>query len=84
MGGPASAPNADDGHLRITYDEIHVTIGQTARQIKEQFECVWQHVRRSRPALTLLETARISWLRSEVVGESSGGVLKSESSTANC
>ncbi|GAA5959959.1 hypothetical protein JCM8115_004473 [Rhodotorula mucilaginosa] len=38
MGGPASAPNANDGHLRITYDEIHVTIGQTAQRIKEQFD----------------------------------------------
>lgn len=38
MGGPAAAPNANDGHLRITYDEIHVTIGQTAQRIKEQFE----------------------------------------------
>lgn len=40
MGGPAAAPNAHDGHLRITYDEIHVTIGQTAQRIKEQFEYV--------------------------------------------
>ncbi|BGP52659.1 hypothetical protein JCM8202_004812 [Rhodotorula sphaerocarpa] len=38
MGGPAAAPNAHDGHLRITYDEIHVTIGQTAQRIKEQFD----------------------------------------------
>ncbi|POY70061.1 hypothetical protein BMF94_6948 [Rhodotorula taiwanensis] len=38
MGGPAAAPNANDGHLRITYDEIHVTIGQTAQRIKEQFD----------------------------------------------
>ncbi|GAA5946404.1 hypothetical protein JCM3775_000115 [Rhodotorula graminis] len=38
LGGPASTPNEHDGHLRVTYDDIHCTIGNTARQIKERFD----------------------------------------------
>lgn len=38
VGGPATTPNEHDGHLRVTYDDIHCTIGQTARKIKERFD----------------------------------------------
>ncbi|GEM06064.1 xanthine phosphoribosyltransferase [Rhodotorula toruloides] len=38
MGGPAALPNVHDGHLRITYEEMHVTIGKAAQRIKSEFD----------------------------------------------
>ncbi|GAA5858798.1 hypothetical protein JCM8547_004992 [Rhodosporidiobolus lusitaniae] len=35
---PTNEPNEHDGHLRVTYNDIHVTIGNTAKQIKEKFD----------------------------------------------
>ncbi|BGP12420.1 hypothetical protein JCM10213v2_000336 [Rhodosporidiobolus nylandii] len=38
MHGAPQVANEHDGHLRITYNEIHVTIGKTAQRIKEEFD----------------------------------------------
>ncbi|KAM0755525.1 PRTase-like protein [Meredithblackwellia eburnea MCA 4105] len=37
MGGAAVAGTPEDGHVRCTYQEIHVTIGETAKRIKKEF-----------------------------------------------
>lgn len=38
--GPTEPASEYDGHIRVTYNDIHITIGKTAKRIKEEFECV--------------------------------------------
>ncbi|GAA5972736.1 hypothetical protein JCM11641_002998 [Rhodosporidiobolus odoratus] len=38
MHGAPQEANEHDGHLRVTYNDIHVTIGKTAQRIKAQFD----------------------------------------------
>ncbi|GJN92123.1 hypothetical protein Rhopal_005153-T1 [Rhodotorula paludigena] len=38
MGGSAAVPHEADGHLRVTYNDIHVTIGACAARIKAEFD----------------------------------------------
>ncbi|GAA5907607.1 hypothetical protein JCM6882_004421 [Rhodosporidiobolus microsporus] len=36
--GTPQIANEHDGHLRVTYNDIHVTIGKTAKRIKAEFD----------------------------------------------
>ncbi|GAA6040402.1 hypothetical protein JCM8097_007598 [Rhodosporidiobolus ruineniae] len=36
--GPTQPANEYDGHIRVTYNDIHITIGNTAAKIKEEFD----------------------------------------------
>lgn len=35
---PQGVPHERDGHLRVTYNDIHILIGNAAQKIREEFD----------------------------------------------